>query len=232
MVQERRGFSNYYFNTLELERILKLQRENPTSLYPREVFGVETLGDVSGSFVGVGVSGKVLGEQTPISVGIEAEKIVWTLGDKTESVGERLGWAPWVQNRSSGCLALGLKVWYQWRAMGPRRMGEAVYLGRSPVMGRMEHMHDTTRILLGEITADVYTSPTTGEIALIELYPDRQTEPAEIYFERIDGAQVGLQGVVDIGQAVQMVRLQFGLETALAILAEPMRKIPVVEEQR
>lgn len=232
MVQERRGFSNYYFNTLELERILKLQRENPTAMYSREVFGGETLGDGSGSFGAVGVSGKVIGEQTPISVGIEAEKIVWTLGDKTESVGERLGWAPWVQKRSSGCLALGLKVWYQWHALGPRRMGEAVYLGRSPVMGRMEQMHDTTRILLGDITADVYTSPTTGEITLIELYPDRQTEPAEIYFERLDGAQVGLEGVVDVGQAVQMVRLQFGLDTALAILAEPMRKMPVVEEQR
>lgn len=225
MVQERRGFSNYYFNTLELERILSLQKEHPSAMYSAEVFGAD--GEVA-----VGLTGTVLGEQTPISVGIETEKIAWTLGDKSETVGGKSGWGAWVKQRNSGCLALGLKVWYQWHVLGPRRMGEAVYLGRSPVMGRMEQMLDTTRILLGDTTADVYTSPTTGEIALIELYPDRQTDPAELYFEKLDGAQGGVGGVVDVGRAVQLVRLQFGLETALAILVEPLRKMPVVEEQR
>lgn len=225
MVQERRGFSNYYFNTLELERILKLQREHPSAMYPIEVFGAGQVLD--GAKVdslkvdGVGVTGKVFGEETPIAVGLEAEKIVWKLGDKTETVGVKSSWGTWVQQRSSGCLALGMQVWYQWHSVGPRRMGEAIYLGRSPMMGRLEQMLDTTRILLGDTTADVYTSPATGEIVLIELYPDRQTDPAEIYFERVDG-----------GQVVQLVRLQFGLETAIAILAESLRKIPAVEEQR
>jgi S1-C subfamily serine protease len=220
MVQERRGFSNYYFNTLELERILKLQREHPVAMYPSEVFGLDRVVD-GASVEGVGVTGKVFGEETPISIEMGTEKILWTLGDKTETVGGKSGWGAWVQQRSGGCLALGMQVWYQWHAVGPRRMGEAIYLGRSPVMGRMEQMFDTTRILLGEITADVYTSPKTGEIALIELYPDRQTDPAEIYFEGGDE-----------GQGVQVIRLQFGLETAFAILAEPLRKLPAVEEQR
>jgi hypothetical protein len=101
-----------------------------------------------------------------------------------------------------------MRVWQQWHQIGPRLMGEAVYVGRSPVVGR-DGLFDTTRITLGEIDAVVYTAPESGAIECIELFGDKQTDPAEIYFEKyqsIDGRTVPTQ-----------IRLAFGLENRLAL---------------
>jgi hypothetical protein len=87
-------------------------------------------------------------------------------------------------------------------------MGEAIYIGRSPLVGRVGLL-DTTRIALGEVDAVVYTQPDSGTIECIELVTDNQSDPAEIYFEKylaIDGRQVPSQ-----------IRLAFGLENRTAM---------------
>jgi hypothetical protein len=66
---------------------------------------------------------------------------------------------------------------------------------------------DTTRIVLGEVTADVYTSAIDGDIELIELYADRQSDPAEIYFDQDPQSPAG--------ELPNKVRLQYGLEPRL-----------------
>ena len=71
---------------------------------------------------------------------------------------------------------------------------------------------DDTRIILGEVTAHIYTSSLDGDIELIELYTDRQTDPAEIYFD--DTPQDSNQHFPG------RVRLQYGLETRLVIQIE------------
>lgn len=196
--EARKGFGNYYFNRWELDRILKLQQARKPKLP----------GDASQDPMSVRFSGKVFSEPTVFEARFDPEKIHWTLGDKTESVGIKSGWNPWVQNQGDLPIALALRLWYQWHEQGPRKLGEATYIGHSPVLGK-PGLLDNTRIVLGELTAEVYTSTTTGDIELIELYTDRQSDPAEVYFDQDP------QGAA--GQLPIRIRLQYGLESRMIL---------------
>lgn len=193
MFETRRGFSNYHFNRVELDRILALQRQH---------------GDWSQATGNWQLLGRVVAEPTEVSLLLGDSKISMALGDRTESVDAKVGWTAWVQQQTPLALALGVRTFQQWHQIGPRKMGEAIYIGRSPLLGKKE-LQDTTRITLGEINATIYTSPETGAIACIELITDNQTDPAEIYFDDYrenDGRLVPSR-----------LRLVFGLENRLSI---------------
>ena len=194
--QARKGFSNYYFNRLELDRILLLQQ-------PRKP---KSLNTASQDPTVVRFTGKVLGESTVIQAAYDPEKIHWTLGDKTDSIGLKTGWATSIQKQELLPVAIAMRIWHQWHEQGPRKLGEVTYIGQSPVLGR-PGLLDTTRIVLGEVTADVYTSAINGDIELIELYADRQSDPAEIYFDQDPQSPAG--------ELPNKVRLQYGLEPRL-----------------
>jgi serine protease Do len=194
--QARKGFSNYYFNRLELDRILLLQQ-------PRKP---KSLNTASQDPTVVRFTGKVLGESTVIQAAYDPEKIHWTLGDKTDSIGLKTGWATSIQKQELLPVAIAMRIWHQWHEQGPRKLGEVTYIGQSPVLGR-PGLLDTTRIVLGEVTADVYTSAIDGDIELIELYADRQSDPAEIYFDQDPQSPAGA--------LPSKVRLQYGLEPRL-----------------
>lgn len=194
----RKGFGNYYFNRWELDRILSLQEPKKPQL--------PTSGNQDPKRIQF--TGQVLGEPTTVQAVFDPEKIHWTLGDKTESVSLKNGWSPRIQKQEPLPIAIALRLWYQWHEQGPRALGETTYIGKSPVLGKQDLLDDT-RIVLGEITAHVYTSSLSGDIELIELYTDRQTDPAEVYFEYAPEAS--------LQRLPSKIRLQYGLETRLAI---------------
>jgi hypothetical protein len=195
--EAKRGFGNYYFNRLELDRILEMQKSH---------------GDWSTANGSANatwdLTARPLGENNDIHVVLDSAAIAVRWGDKTETANAKLGWPVWIKQQSNLSMALGMRVWQQWYQVGPRKRGEAVYIGRSPVLGKKEQL-DSTRITLGEVDAMVYTAPETGHIECVELSSDNQSDPAEIFFENyqsIDGRQVPTQ-----------LRLVFGLEQRIAI---------------
>jgi len=191
--ETKRGFSNYYFNRVELDRIVALQKLR--NQWPKS----------DQAWV---LSGTVVGETTNVQMRVTDGAIGFTLGDKTESVDSKRGWTPWIQQQSLVSLAFALRTWQQWHQSGPRMMGEAIYIGRSPLVGRTG-LFDTTRITLGEVDAVVYSSPESGTIECIELFTDNQSDPAEIYFEKVQR-----NGDREIPERI---RLAFGLETRLVV---------------
>lgn len=197
MYQARKGFSNYYFNRLELDRILLLQQPRK----PRSTATVDQDPKV------VRFTGRVVGEPTEVQASYDPEKIHWTLGDKTDSIGVKTGWVTSIQKQELITLSIAMRLWHQWHQQGPRQLGEVTYIGQSPVLGR-QGLLDTTRIVLGEVTADVYTSAVDGDIELIELYADRQSDPAEVYFDQNPQAPAG--------ELPSRIRLQYGLESRIA----------------
>ena len=191
--ETKRGFSNYYFNRVELDRIVGLQK--PRNQWPKS----------EEAWV---LAGTVVGETTNVQIRVTDSSLGFTLGDKTEAVDAKRGWTPWIQQQSLVPLAFAIRTWQQWHEAGPRRMGEAIYIGRSPLVGRAG-LFDTTRITLGEVDAVVYTAPETGTIQCIELFTDNQSDPAEIYFEKVqqnNGKEIP-----------ERIRLAYGLETRLVV---------------
>lgn len=191
--ETKRGFSNYYFNRVELDRIVGLQK--PRNQWPK----------AEESWV---LSGAVVAETTNVQIRVSDGSLGFTLGDKTESLDSKRGWTPWIQQQSLVSLAFAIRTWQQWHRVGPRMMGEAIYIGRSPLVGR-NGLFDTTRITLGEVDAVVYTAPETGTIECIELFTDNQSDPAEVYFEKVqqnNGKEIP-----------ERIRLAYGLETRLVV---------------
>jgi serine protease Do len=192
----RRGFSNYYFNRVELDRVI--------SSIPKR-------GDWNATGTHWQLQGRVAGENTSLRVLAGDASILLKTGDREEAVGSKLGWMPWIQQRSTLSIGLGMRVWQMWHRIGPRKMGEAIYIGRSPLVGR-QGLFDTTRIAIGELDAVVFTAPESGVVECIELTVDNQTDPAEVYFEKyrsIDGRLFPTQ-----------IRLAYGLETRTAMEVE------------
>lgn len=190
---EKRGYSNYYFNRLELDRILALQvaqgRWHDTSKAWK-------------------INGEIPGENTLVEMLLSDENLTFRLGDKAETLHPSQGWPKWIKQRSSIGALMGMRIWQQWNRIGPRLMGEAVYLGRNPVVGR-EGLLDVTRVTVSDFDAMVYTSPETGLIQVIEIFSDKQTDPVELFFDKYEA--------VDGRATPRTVRLAYGLETQFAI---------------
>jgi hypothetical protein len=206
--ESRRGFGNYYFNRSELDRIVKLQESRKPTLPtsgPDDALQVRLVGSV-------------LGESTAVEVRFDPEKIHWALADKTSSVPVKGGWGPWIQNQDPLPISIAMRLWYQWHEQGPRKLGEVIYIGQSPVLGK-QGLLDMTRVVLGEVTAEVYTSLSSGDIELIELFTDRQTDPAEVYFD-YDAAS-------PMEPMPRRVRLNYGLESRLVVEWQKLDTLPV-----
>jgi S1-C subfamily serine protease len=216
--ESRRGFGNYYFNRSELDRIVKLQESRKPAL--------PTNG--SNDSLQVRFVGSVLGESTAVEARFDPEKIHWTLADKTSSItvkgssgkgsSGKGSSGPWIQNQDPLPISIAMRLWYQWHELGPRKLGEVIYIGQSPVLGK-QGLLDMTRVVLGEVTAEVYTSLSNGDIELIELFTDRQTDPAEVYFD-YDAAS-------PMAPLPSRVRLNYGLESRLVVEWLKLDTLPV-----
>ena len=190
---EKRGYSNYYFNRLELDRILALQAKQ-------------------GTWQETGENWKVLGEvpseNLTVEIVLAETSLTFRLGDKTESVHPRQGWPQWIKQSSSIGVALGMRIWQEWHRRGPRLMGDAIYLGRNPIVGR-QGLYDTTRVTVSDFDVLVYSSPENGLIEVIEIFSDNQTDPVELFFDKYD--------TVDGRAMPKLVRLVYGLETQFLV---------------
>jgi S1-C subfamily serine protease len=195
--EARRGFSNYYFNRLEKDRIIGLLREYSKPFDPAMSFRW------SGTIPADGQS--FSGESSEFGIKMR-------FGDEAQSLQPAQGWLPQIRSKSSNCIGMGLRIWHLWNTIGPDKMGEAVYLGRNPIIGS-DVFYDTTRLTTGEVNCLVYTNPDNGSLRLIELFADNQSDPAEVYFDSyLSQSDLKAPGVI---------RLQFGLDLhTLVRLAE------------
>ncbi len=200
---EKRGFSNYYFNRFELDRILGLQ---------------STHGDWSSTAESWKIIGEIPGENLNVEMLLSDTNLTLRLGDKTDTVHPIQGWPKWIKQRSSVGALMGMRIWQQWNRVGPRLMGEAVYLGQNPIVGRQK-LFDVTRITVSDFDVMVYTSPDTGLIEVIEVFSDKQTDPVELFIEKYES--------VDGRATPKTIRLAYGLESQFVVSIGQLQKSEV-----
>ena len=191
--EEKLGYSNYFFNRLELQRITSMQASNKLPTTENSPQPWRWQGDLPAENQGFS------GEWSSTGLTIR-------FGDQTDTLHPTQGWLQTTKKQSPVTIGMALRIWQLWHSVGPYGIGEAVYLGRNPVLGVAE-LQDCTKLTVGEVTCLVYTSPENGQIRVVEVFPDGQSEPAEIYFEKY---------TTDNGRSLpSLIRLQFGLETKL-----------------
>jgi hypothetical protein len=196
--EKRNGFANYYFNRVELDRVLGLSGD--ASLWSKQT------GDWHWS-------GKLRGEQSGWSVQLTKATIESTFGDENIRLDATRGWESAIESKSLHSSSLAVRLWQLWQTLGPRKMGESIYLGTTKMVD-FDEMVDLTKVTAGEVEAYFYTAPDDGRVLLIEMEADSQLDRLEVYLD-------DYQKQADL-MVPRSLRVVFGTETQFIVDLDPL----------
>jgi len=171
--EERRGYSNYYFNKLAQDRIWnKLKSHSDfTSAGSIWTMVADLDNDVTLQFK--------LGDRV---AGGRINKLL-------EEVDFESGLTDQLAPRNSGGLLLALHQWRRFLVLGPEKFGDVYYLGTAPLPDR-EGLTEVLVATYDVLETRFYFDSTNGRLVALELYPDSDVDACELYFrdyESIDG---------------------------------------------
>jgi serine protease Do len=166
--EEKRGYANYYFNRLEQERLWKA------------CSGRANLANQNGAWrmsgelpTGGGAYHLTIADDL-ISLKLPNSELKWTPGDE---LGASL------LPPGSGGMFPALYLWRRLAVEGFSRFGEVYYLGVAPLVGH-EGLVD---VLVGShkgVDCRFYFDPADGRLLALEMFPDNESDPCEIYFSQ------------------------------------------------
>jgi serine protease Do len=160
---EKRGFANYYFNTLNQDRVWKAW--NAAANFGRgdwTLFGTRENGNrYRLQLTDAGATLKLPSGETS-----------WAA---TDNLGSSL------LPGGSGGLFPTLYLWRRLATEGLGRFGEVYYLGTAPLIGRP----GLADVLVGThkgVECRFYFDTDNGRLLAIEMFPDENSDPCEVYF--------------------------------------------------
>ncbi len=189
----RDGYANFYFNRVELDRILNAPQTTLLNQFQTDWQ----------------IRGKLIGEVENAHFAIGSESTEARFGPSRIALTSDKPWSQIVEERKLESLLIGIRLFQQWHQMGPRAMGDVVYVGTSPILGESKLL-DVVRVAADDLDVRFYVDAQGQGIKLIELYSDEKLDPAEIYFRDYSERN----GLV----LPSKIFLQFGNEVVLGIL--------------
>ena len=160
---EKRGFANYYFNTIEQDRVWKAWS------------GAAKLGGGDWTLSGALEKGgdyRLQITDAGLSLKLPSSEIKWTATDNLASS---------LLPADSGGLFPALFLWRRLAAEGFGRFGEVYYVGTAPLIGH-EGLADVLAGTHAGVECRFYFDPNKGDLLAIELFPDENSDPCEVYF--------------------------------------------------
>jgi S1-C subfamily serine protease len=174
--EEKRGFANYYYNRQEQERIAKAWNART------KITGQKANWLISGELAGGGAFNLTIGDDG-IALKLPSGEMAW-------KVGEELGSS--LEPRGTGGFFPAMYLWRRLAVEGFSKFGEVYYLGAAPVAG-YEGLADVIVGTHKGVECRFYFEPSEGRLLAIEMFPDNESDPCEIYFSRfaaIDGREM------------------------------------------
>lgn len=182
---ERRGYSNFYFNKLAQDRIWKLHQQR---------------GDFTNLDKTWRVTGK-LDNDVPFEVDLGERIAKGRINKLFQEVDFDLELQTQLAPRKSGGLLLALHQWRRFLLERPERFGNVYYLGTGPVpiADELDGLADVIVGTYDVLESRFYFDPDDGRLVALEMFPDVDVDPCELYFrkyEAVDGKAVPT--VVDV----------------------------------
>lgn len=161
--EARTGYANYYFNQLNRDRVWKS-------------FAARGSWDSEAWELAAVTSG---GTEVQLELGQDESEgrfgAVLAQLKSSEDLAQQLG------PRGSGGLLAALHLWRRLLVRGPEQFGEVFYLGKEPLAER-EGLYDVL-VATYDVTESRFAfDPSTGNLVAMEMYPDTEVDPCEIYF--------------------------------------------------
>lgn len=163
---QRRGFANYYFNRLHVQRIHQGLTSQFSDVNRRGPWVLEGQVQTGG----------------PFQIRLEQNKSELELpsGSWSISMDQPLD-AQLVPNGSGGLLVT-LHLIRDFVTRATETFGEVTYIGTTPVRGYAQPV-DITTCLREALELRVYTDPANGQLLAAELFADSRQDPCEIYMQ-------------------------------------------------
>jgi S1-C subfamily serine protease len=161
----KEGYVNYYFNTLERDRVWK-------ALVAR--------GDYAGAGKSWTISGQTgAAEAFTLVVADDEASIQLPAGQlQIELAG---GLANRLEPPGSGGLLVALALWRRFLIAGPEKFPDAYYLGTAPLAGH-ERLVDVLVAAHDDVECHFMFDPAAGHLVAVEMYPQEDVDPCELYF--------------------------------------------------
>jgi S1-C subfamily serine protease len=190
LFEERRGFANYYFNRLHRGRVWDaLLRQTDVRMQ-------------RGSWR---FSGRI-DDQGELQLTLTDDQIASRIStarlnqDQAISVTENLQDVD--QPDGSGGLYLAMHLWRRWLLLGPDQYGDVYYWGTAPLPERTGY-YDVLVATYDVVETRLYVDPETGQLVALEMYPDSDVDPCELYFS-------DYRDVMDAGQLPYRIDVKYG----------------------
>ena len=166
--ENRRGYANYYFNKQNVNRVWESWQNQ---LGP----GMSGAWQLQGRDENEGNFSIQLNDQQSLA---ELSSGDWEVDAERELDSQLVP-------PGSGGLLPALHLWRQLATVGPDRFGDVSYLGTAPVVGR-DDLADVLVAIRGAIESRFYFDTASGQLLLMELFPDSETDPCELYFHEYE----------------------------------------------
>ena len=165
LFETKRGYANYYFNKLQRAKVWEAWTARGNFA------GQDGSWSLAGPLPGGGDCRFVLGADGCL-LELPNEEIKWTAGNQLETS---------LLPQASGGLLPALYLWRRLAVLGPGRFGEVSYVGKAPLPAR-EELFDVLLGVYGGVQCRYYFDPGQGTLAAMEMYPDAEADPCEVYF--------------------------------------------------
>ncbi len=207
LLQERRGFANYHFNLVQQQDFISaLRKQSPGGQANQAVTWV--------------IEGETdEANPTAVQIRVESGNMAMVVGNTAIEAKTRADLYDAVEARSIGGLLPALDAWRRMIASGPKQFGESYYLGTMPLGGERPLRHCLVGID-GEMEVRWLYHPETSLVEAVEVFADRDSDPAELWVTREDGDDKPV--VLD---------LRYGVESILKVRVKSWRSEETTEKQ-
>ena len=195
-IAKRPGYANYFFNEQNRDRIWNALLAH---------------GDFS-SLTGLWKLAGTDAAGNKFEIELAGDKLSGRFGTKPAVVDPARDLDGQLAPDGSGGLLVALHLWQRLLRLGPKQFGDVYYLGTAPVRDR-PGLYDVLVATHNVVEARFFFDPATSQLVGMEMFPDGQADPCEIYFddyEAVDGRQVPHSLQVRHGDTVYA---QFKLES-------------------
>jgi len=166
LIAKRAGYANYYFNQSNRDRVWDAFTAHG------DFSGMAGSWKLKGTSEDGGHVEIVLGEQ---EINARFAGKIATV-DPGQDLGEQL--VP----RGSGGLLVALHLWQRLLTLGPEQFGEVYYLGTVPIPNRLG-LFDVLVATHDVVESRFLFAPDSGQLAGLEMFPDADVDPCEVYFD-------------------------------------------------
>ncbi|MCA9135796.1 MAG: trypsin-like peptidase domain-containing protein [Planctomycetales bacterium] len=189
LIVERRGFANYYFNQVQQDRFTESLRSQFPGPVDAEKDRVWTITGTSGP--------------AEVKLTVSDDQFAIIVGETAIQATRRSELFDAVDTDSIAGILPALDAWRSMLLLGPKEFGESYYLGTMPLGGERP-LRDCMVGLYGEMEVRWLMHPESGLVECIEVFSDRDSDPAELWIHRDD-------------DKISELELRYGTNVALSI---------------